>query len=207
VQDALPSTKLDDDAYDLVLCTDVIGYLNSKDYRLLMAELSRLVKRTGHVVCSTAIDINSEDALQRFGSLAETEFEIEEWQFSYHLLLLRLKRFFEAPAQYVNAAKAAEMRKQGLSQRQGLSHLWYKLNTSQPAKWLWQPIKWFFNPVNYFLRQSQGLMIFLEKICKFFWSESGISHAIFLGKRRAFVIPTKADLESRELKGKRQVWE
>lgn len=206
-QDTLPSTRLEDDAYALVVCTDVIGYLEARDYRLLMAELSRLVKQDGHVVCSTAIDINSEDALQRFGSLVETEFEVIEWSFSHHLLLIRLKRFFEAPHRYVKASREAACRKAELSNRSGLSHWWLKVNSSKWMGYLWTPIEWALNPIVTLLRQNRSLMIGLEHVCHFFWSESGISHAIFLGTRRPMIMPTKADLESVEPKGKKHVWE
>lgn len=206
-QDALPSTKLDDDAYELVVCTDVIGYLEQRDYRLLMAELSRLVKRDGYVICSTAIDIDSEDALPRFGELAETEFQIERWHFCHHLLLIRFKHFFEAPAEYISASNDPEKRRQELNKRKGIIRWSYKLCTSKVGRLLWHPLAWISKPIVHVLRQNRSLMLSLEKVCRFFWDTSGISHATFVAKRRPLILPTKADLESVEPKGKRQVWE
>ena len=207
IQDALPSTKLQDDAYDLVICTEVIAYLQERDYRLLMAELSRLVKREGLVICSTGIDINSEDALQRFGALAETEFKINQWIFNHHLLLLRLQNFFESPMRYVLASKNNEERNLELKARHGISRGLYRLNTSKIGGCFWLPLKWILTPIVHILNQNRAVMKFLEKICRLFWDESGISHALFVGTRRPLIMPTKADLESQEPKGKRQVWE
>lgn len=60
-------------------------------------------------------------------------------------------------------------------------------------------------PLSYILRQNRWLMLITEKICRFFWSDSGISHAIFIGKRRPLIETTK---ETPKLKlGKKQVWE
>lgn len=207
IQDAMPSTKLPDDSYNLVVCTEVIAYLPARDHRLFMAELSRLVKKDGSVVCSTPIDINSVDALARFGELAETEFQIERWRFSHHLLLLRLKGFFEIPQEFVKASKDAEYRRWVLSQRSSFSRWWYQLNTTKIAGYFWQPFKWLAAPVVHLMKNNRAAMLFLEKICRFFWDEAGISHAIFAGKRRPLIPPTQADLESVERKGKRQVWE
>ncbi len=90
VQDYVPMTTLKDDAYDLVVCTELIADLKPQEYRLLISELARLVKPEGYVVCSTAVDINSEDALQKFRDLAETELQIDEWVVSYHRLYIRI---------------------------------------------------------------------------------------------------------------------
>lgn len=96
-QDYVPRTILADDFYDLVISTEVIAFLPPDEYRLYVSELARIVKSNGCVVCSTAIDIFSEDALQRFANLAETEFKIEKWEFSYHYLYIRLRNMLTAP--------------------------------------------------------------------------------------------------------------
>lgn len=207
LQDALPCTKLEDDLYDLVVCTNVIGYLDPKDYRLLMAELSRLVKREGHVLCSTSIDINSEDAMQRFNDLAETEFQIEQWNLSYHLLLLRLIHFFEIPLKYIEAHDSNEILQVELHKRKGFSRTLFKLNTSKIGRFFWTPFQFLAIPFLKLLKENRWLTLFLEKICYFFWDSAGISHATFIGKRRPLIAPTQADLASIERKGKRQVWE
>lgn len=206
-QDALPCTKLEDDAFNLVVCTEVIGYIEPRDHRLFMAELSRLVKHNGIVLCSTGIDIDSEDALQRFGDLAETEFLIEHWNFSHHLWLLRLKHFFEAPKRFSQSSKNPERRRLELAKRTGLSRWWYKVNSAKLSGYFWSVIAWAASPLVHLLKQNKTIMLQLERICKFFSGDSGISHATFIGKRRPLIMPTKADLESVEPKGKRSVWE
>jgi len=49
----------------------------------------RLCTEEGSIVCSTQIDIHSDDAFSLFASLMETEIIIEEWQFSYHRIYIR----------------------------------------------------------------------------------------------------------------------
>lgn len=207
IQDCLPSTSLKDQTYDLVVCTELIGYLKDINFRILMAELARLVKRDGLVVCSTELDIDTDNALDRFAALAETEFTIEQWLFSYHLLQLRLNRFFETPAYYVRCYEHHEFRQKELDKRTGFSQRWLSWNTQRPLIWLWRGIKVLFNPFVKLFRQNVWVMNTLEKITRFFWSEAGISHAVFLGKRRPLTFPVKQEDLPRELKHKRQVWE
>lgn len=161
IQDCLPMTKLEDDSYDLVVCTEVIGYLHPQEYRAFFSELARLVNAKGLVACSSSFDLNSEDPLERFAVLAETELEIERWVLNYHRLFINICHLFER----------------------------------------------IYKPLGHRLKQSVFLRDALEPICKFLWSERGISHALFLGRRRPlnFVLPENEI--PREMKHKRQVWE
>lgn len=207
IQDCLPSTRLDDNAYDLVVCTEVIGYLQPKEYRMLFAELSRLINKEGSVACSTSLDLNSENALERFAALAETEFEIDQWILKYDLLWIKLCRFFEAPAHLIKASKDSFERDKELSKRKYLSHLWFKFNTLKPLSSFWYPINLIAKPIAASLRQSDGAVNFLGKITKFIWDESGISHALFLGKRRPLTFPLPPNEIPIERKHKREVWD
>lgn len=94
IHDCMPSTKLSDDAYDIVASLDLIAHLPIRDHRLYMAELSRLVKRDGLVICSTPLDFRTDGAVELFLQLAETEFEIERIVISYHALYHRFHRVF-----------------------------------------------------------------------------------------------------------------
>jgi 2-polyprenyl-3-methyl-5-hydroxy-6-metoxy-1,4-benzoquinol methylase len=207
IQDRLPNTKLDDDHYDLVLSTDVIGYLAPEDYRLYVSELSRLVKPQGFVICSTAIDIDSEDALQKFGSLAETEFLINQWIFSHHLLYIRLKNFFETPSQYVKASQDNEYRFNELKKRESISKWWFRVNSTRLGGIFWKLPSFLAQPFVYLLTINHSLLLTLEKLCRFIWSDSGISHAIFIGQRRPLDTSAKEESQVIIRKGKKQVWE
>jgi len=111
IQDTLPDTSLPDGAYDVVVSTDVIAELPRSEHRLYMAELARLVTAKGYVVCSTPIDIHSEDALQQLAELAHTEFDVLKWVYSYHALYVRLKAFVEAvPIPYITHPLARLLR-------------------------------------------------------------------------------------------------
>lgn len=207
IQDCLPSTSLEDQVYDLVLCTELISYLKSADYRIFMAELARLVKNEGYVACSTELDINTNDPLEKFVALAETEFSVEKWIVSYHLLQIRFCHFFEKPGYYIRCYKDNEYRQRELDKRQRLRRRWFLWNTQLPLNILWSAAALFFNPIASFLRQNTWMMNILEKITRFFWSDAGISHALFIGKRRPLTFPVKPENIPRELKHKRQVWE
>ena len=73
VHDCLPATKLEDDAYDLVLCLDMIGYLRERDHRLLVNEMARLVKKESLILFSTPVDIHSDDALENLTALRKRQ--------------------------------------------------------------------------------------------------------------------------------------
>ncbi len=206
-QDYVPHTTLESDSYDLVLGLDLIAYLKKEEYRLFFAELCRLVKLEGLVIASTPIDIYSEDALSRFAELAETEFAIDAWVFSYHGFFLRLLSFFKAPAIFVKASKDKQMYEEELKKRFSITKFIFKINSSKPISYFWQFVSLLTNPIVNFLKQNQFIMLQLEKICRFISAESGISHAIFVGKRRKLFESIEKDKEPVERKGKRQVWE
>ena len=100
-RDAMPDTSLPDHQYDVIICTELIAELPKEEHRLFFAELSRLIKSDGHLICSSAIDIDSEGGVDKLIELAQTEFDILEERASYHSLYIRLKRFFEAPSQFI----------------------------------------------------------------------------------------------------------
>jgi len=207
IKDCLPLTRLDDNRYDLVVCTEVIGFLQANEYRLFFAELARLVKRDGLVACSSSIDLNSENALEHFAAYAETEFDIEQWVLRYDLLWIRSCAFFEAPAKYIKASQDVWERRNELEKRAGLSRVWFKMNSTRLFSPFWHLINWVVSPIASKIRQSAWLMDKLGKITKFFWDESGVSHALFLGKKRPLAFPLPQNEIPLEMKHKRQVWE
>lgn len=208
IQDCLPTTSLKDDYYDIVVCTEVIGYLNPDQYRLFFAELSRIVKADGHVLCSSDLDLDSEDSLERFGGLAETEFTIEHWEFSYHRLLIKWIRFFEIPEKYISASRHPDEHQKEFSRKSTfLGRWWFRLNTNKIVVPFWMFLNIVAKPIANGLLQNDNIMIFLESICKFLWSESGISQAIFIGKRRPLTFPLPPSEIPIEPKHKRQTWE
>lgn len=207
VQDCLPSTRLDDNAYDLVVCTEMIGYLNSNEYRLLFAELSRLIKKEGTVACSSSLDIDTENALERFAAFAETEFEIDQWVLRHDLLWIRFCSFFEAPARYIKSSQDPREREKQLAKRKATGKMWFRINSTKPLAVFWRLVNLAAKPMTSRLKQSDAAVNFLEKITKFLWDESGISHALFLGKRRPMAFPLPQNELPVELKHKREVWD
>lgn len=206
-QEYLPSTTLVDNSYDGVVCLDLIAYLPKDEYRLLFSELARLVKNEGIVLGSSALDIHSDDALQRLNALVETEFQVEEWVFGYHRLWIRLKEFFEAPRHFSRAARDPEYRNRALKEREGFSRRWFTWNSCSPVASIWSGLAWILSPLTNTIDNSRSLLLTLEKLSKFIWSQEGISHAIFIGKRRPLFVHLPEKEVPKLHKGKRQVWE
>jgi hypothetical protein len=165
------------------------------------------VTKDGIAACSTSLDFNSENALERFAVLAETEFEIEEWILRYDLLWIKFCHFFEAPASYIKAGREDFERKKELKKRKSLNRLWFKMNTAKPLVFFWQLVNPLSKRIASTMRQSDGFVNFLEKITKLIWDESGISHALFIGKRRPMAFPLPANEIPVEIKHKREVWD
>ncbi|NGX58462.1 MAG: Ubiquinone biosynthesis O-methyltransferase [Chlamydiae bacterium] len=183
-QEALPETSFQDDEFDLCICTEVIPEMDHRDFRLAIAELARIIKPDGKVVCSTPIDIYSEDAAIRFRKLAETEFKILHWRPSYHSLYLKFLHFLKAPSKFFKAWRDQKKRVEGLKHRHGLNRWWFKINSRLIPQLIWAPIQLILSPVVYLFEQSRILVNLFEKICHFFQHERGISHVIFVAKRR-----------------------
>jgi len=207
IQDFLPFTSLTEKSFPLVVCTEVIAYLPANHYRILLSELARLVKNQGYVICSTPVDIYSEDATQRFLGLAETEFKIDKVLFSHHRLYLMLKNFIEIPNRYTKALKDPEYRQKELEKRSGLARKWFEWNSSSWLASLWKIPEWILAPVQTLVAQNRNLLLFLEKICRFVWADSGISHVIFIGIQRPILDKTPPNEQPIYHKQKRQVWE
>lgn len=183
-QAALPETSFPDDEFDLCLCAEVIAEINHADYRMTMAELCRVIKPHGRVVVSDALDIHSEDAFLRFQKLAETEFKILHWKRSYHALYIRILGFLKGPKKFFNAWRDPKKRKEGLKHRHGLKKWWFKINSRAFPAVFWAPLHFLLIPVITLMEKSQWVLNFFEKLCRFFQPENGISHVIFVGKRR-----------------------
>lgn len=206
LQEYVPKTTLKDEAYDIVLCTELIAYLPENEYRLLFSELARIIKPDGLLVCSSPLDYRTEDAVQGLAALAETEFTIEKWKLSHHLFYIRLRNFFEGPGRFVRAKKDPEYRQRELERRKGFCQSWFRLNSQPMPALFWRMVALVFDPISEWIRQSRSLLTNLEKACRFIWSESGITHAIFTAKRRTLEkIPE--DERPIERKHKREVWE
>lgn len=207
-EECLPHTTLDDDAYDLIFADEVIALLPSQELRLFMSELCRLIKPQGFAICSTPLDLDSQDPLQRFASLAETEFKVHKWVCSHHRLYIRLRHIFGTPKHYARAYKNPEYRQRELQHRKGFSEKWLRWNSQAPLAFFWTVIQYVTNPIDHLLKYSRGLMLGLEKICRLFWGDSGISHAIFIASRRPLQpLDLPKDEIPVERKGKRHVWE
>ncbi|MBA3238827.1 MAG: class I SAM-dependent methyltransferase [Parachlamydiaceae bacterium] len=206
IQDLIPQTLLEDDSYDLVVSTDAIAYLPEQERRLYFAELSRLVKSDGFVICSTGIDIDTVGGFEAFEALAETEFQILEWIFSYHAFFIRIKNLLKRPERFVKGYqdKAFRMREASLHSSMGSS--WYRFNSSLLMGPLWALVNLITHPLLQFLDKNRTIMLWLEKLCRVINQDGGLSHALFIGIRRPLKIQAQEEPPV-PMQQKRRVWE
>jgi 2-polyprenyl-3-methyl-5-hydroxy-6-metoxy-1,4-benzoquinol methylase len=207
IQGHLPFTSLLDGEYPLVICTEVIAYLPSNHFRILFSELARLNTNEGFAVCSTPVDIYSEDALQRFLGLAETEFKIHKIVYSHHSLYIQLRDFFEIPSHFVRASQDPIYKKKYLEKTNGIKKKWMEWNSNRFFGNLWKIPKLIFAPVFNWLSQNRTSLLLCEKACRFIWGDNGISHVVFIGSRRPIIEKTPINEQPILPKQKRSVWE
>lgn len=207
LHDYLPYTSLKDSTYPLVICTEVIAYLQTNQYRLLFSEVARIVHDHGFAVCSTPVDIHSIDATQRFLSLAETEFKIHKIVYSHHRLYIGIKKFLEIPSHYTKAYADPEYRRKRLEKLSSIKKKWFALNSSSFFATLWKIPEKILSPIIKKANQSERFLLITERICRFWWGDSGISHVIFIGTRRPIMEKIPPNEQPIYRKEKRQVWE
>jgi 2-polyprenyl-3-methyl-5-hydroxy-6-metoxy-1,4-benzoquinol methylase len=193
LQACLPHTILNDNSYDLVICTDVIAFLERKQHRLLLSELCRLLKPEGRVICSTPLDIRTENPLEDFAALIETEFTPDGWILSSHFLYIKLQRLLDAPSSYWKSYCSPTYLAEQLAHRTKWRGRFYRLNTFVFPAVIWRAVSCLLIPINHLLHQRKWTLIFLEKISKFFWGERAVSHAIFVGHRKPIKMETGSE--------------
>jgi len=206
-QDVMPETKLSDEKYEVVVCLELIAELPPKEYRLFFAELARIIKADGYLICSSSIDIQSEDGMERLINFAQTEFEIIDTKKSYNALFIRLKNVLQTPRFYVDVWKDPVIRKKEMSSRKGLSRRLLYLNSSTFLIWIWFILATLMQPLLNLMKNNRSLLMSLEKICQFISDEEGVSHLIFIAKRKAMQKETDIEDKPMERPKKKEVWE
>lgn len=205
-QDAMPETSLPDQYYDIIVCTELVAELPKEEFRLFFAELSRLLKPTGYLICSSSIDIDTEGGIEKLLELAQTEFDILAGRESYHSLSIKLKRFLEAPSLFIQSWKNREKRAQELSCKKGFNKGWFWLNTTPLLIWPWYILELFARPLLRFLKNNRRLMLILERLSRFISDRNGISHYLFLAKQRPIQMVDPKDMPIQKL-GRKEIWE
>ncbi len=189
IRTALPLSILPDNAYDLVLCADVLAEVHPKDRRLALAELSRLMKPTSTIILSSSLDIYSDDVLESFVALTETEFTWSKWAASYHALYIQLLNLLKAPQIYASCRASPDVYQKEWRKRKGFSQKWLACNSSAPLCYLWKAASRLSNLLEKALKNSPGTLHLLEKLTRLLKGERGISHIILFGKRKELIDP------------------
>lgn len=205
-QDSMPATQLADHAYQLVICTELIAEIPKEDYRLFFAELARLIHPNGRLVCSTPIDIDSVGGVERFQELAQSEFDIIEDVTSYHTLSLKLIRFFKAPSRFIESWQNPQFKSKEIASLKGFSRLWFWLNSSPLLVWFWYACNPMTQPINKLHNNNRKLLLILEKASRFLWDREGISHYLFIAKRRPLPTFNANDIPL-ERPRRKEVWD
>lgn len=209
-REALPESSLSENTYEVVLCSELIADMHPNDQRLLISEIYRLLKTDGTAVIATALDIDSEGALQQLCNLVETELIVEHITKSYHAYYIRLLRLLRYPARIVRMRADQVYYEQQLSKRTRIASGWLRLQCKQPFYAIWWLLEIFTRPLVQFVEQSPTMLRMLESLCRTFKPEDGVSHAILLARRKSLEesAETKASTMSRPLQHLRErVWE
>lgn len=180
----MPVTTLRESAYDLVVSTDVIAELESGDHRLYMSELARVVTADGHVVCSTALDIDSLDALALFVSLVQTEFEIIDSIVRSDTIHARLSRWLATPRHYWQCRQHKEQRLKEMKERKGIHRLAFALQTTAPLAWMWRGVALLTTPLLSLITRSSNVAQILETASRTLWGAAAVTHITLIGRRR-----------------------
>jgi ubiquinone/menaquinone biosynthesis C-methylase UbiE len=181
---AIPYLPFSDASFDGLVFTDVIAEIDPPLYRLTLSELARLLKRSGWILGSTQLDLDSADAHERFIGLIETEFEIIASTKSYNRLHVYLTRWLKAPARFVRAGGQGGYRMEQLQKRSGLMRLWFYLNSIKSISVLWKPIASLFSPLLGIVKSDLRLLLFAERLSKIFWGRSAITHVIVVARKK-----------------------
>ncbi|MDP1881121.1 MAG: class I SAM-dependent methyltransferase [Parachlamydiaceae bacterium] len=204
--EAMPFTTLADQHYDIIICTDLIGEIPQEYHRLFFAELSRLISADGDLVFSSSIDIDSEGGVDKLKELIKTEFDLTHEILSFHVLYLRLKKLLRYPYLCTEGWSDLTFREKELNQRKGLNRAWYWINTTPILVWLWYVMNPIAHRLLHILKNNRTILLFLEKICHFISDQDGISHVIFIAKRRSLQPINPKDIPITK-PGKKEIWE
>lgn len=167
----LPFTSFDDKCFDNLLCTDTIGDLSPREYRLTFSELSRILNHDGILVCSTEFDHKAYLPHRTFIKLAGTEFHFIDATYSYHYLYERLQYILSLP-------------KCILSEQSIIKSKWKKVFLSPPFTFILKIINKSFSPISLYLENNKNTVGILEAVTKFIFNERGITHIIYIGKKK-----------------------
>lgn len=179
--DCLPTTELPGGRYDLVLCCDVIAYLEPQQHRLLIDELARLLAPEGRLLLSTPIDPAFEDGLEQLSYLLQTAFLPLTWVVSHHWALLRILEFLDFPRRSCRPCRSKKRWVRTLSKAAApLSRLLAALTT----------------PLHRRLSQSEEAAHLLEKLSRLLWGKRAITHAITIAKARP-LLPQQEESEKK----------
>jgi ubiquinone/menaquinone biosynthesis C-methylase UbiE len=180
----VPYLPFPDAHFDGLVFTDVIAEIEPALYRLTLSELSRLLKRKGWLVCSTPLDLYSQDAREKFIQLIETEFEIIASKKRYHRLHFYLTRWVDAPMRWVRAGQKNEYRIRELEKRQSWRYLWFYCNSTKAFSFFWRPAALLLHPLQRLLKRSQRLLLFAERFSEILWGSSALTHIIVIARKR-----------------------
>ncbi len=197
--DALPRITLESKEYDYVLCIRSIAKLKTKEQRLLMMELARILKEEGEILISSSLDYRTEDPALRLAKLIQTEFMIEESALFNERLYYSVHHLLTAPEKFIRASKEAGYREKKVAEKSGLSKMWFQMNSAKPMVYIWRAI----SPIFSFVQRSLNRE-WLERVSQFLFQEGGLSHVLFSAKLKPII---EASEEERNPKIKEKKWE
>lgn len=90
--ECFPFTRLPERSYDWVFVIDLIAEIEPPLQRLAINEIARLCKKNGHALISTALDVQSSDALAKLVGLIQTELTVIDIDLRYDAIDVFLEK-------------------------------------------------------------------------------------------------------------------
>jgi ubiquinone/menaquinone biosynthesis C-methylase UbiE len=110
---SLPSLKFKDHSFNLVLCLEVLYYLNEEDRKISLEEINRIIKPGGYLLLSGGLDGSGryfvEDVIVR---LISKDFNIEMVEYNYAKIYTSVEKRFLSVLNHLKTTKMT-MKSQG----------------------------------------------------------------------------------------------
>lgn len=156
------SVPLAHESVDALVSTDAIAGIAGGHYSLAVEEWSRVLRPSGWLLCSTALDGYTAGSLNALLSLLGQRFAIQAALLSHQRIWQALHRFLSLPEHHAQSTR---------------QYKWTR------AHYLWAWLSMAMQPVRHRLHQAHWLREMLERVSEWVWHDDGATHVIILGRK------------------------
>lgn len=186
IQDTLPHTQLEDQSYEIALCTDLLGLFSEDDQRLTLSEIQRILTQKSLAIFSNRLDYTSNNPQKAFEALICTEFTIIAKSLSYYRLNLNLIQLMQLPQKI----------KEKIKKKYNKNKTEKRFLKNKFTIFFIRLLEYLENllyPLQKSLKENEKLNRWLEGLSKGIWRENACSHIILLGKKKQIFAKEKSE--------------